>query len=928
MRRWRFLSGMILLVLVLSAVAPLMGVWAQEDIPSIRARNLLNQLTPEEKIGQLFLVTFTGTTVDETSQIYDLITNHHIGGVVLLRSNDNFTAAPDVVYDAYRLIGDLQNIEWDDSQMESDPITGQDRNHKYIPLFTGISQEGDGYPYDQIFSGVTTLPNQMAIGATWQPALAELTGEVMGSELAAMGFNLYFGPSLDVLESPNDTGGAELGTRTFGGDPYWAGKMGQAYISGLHRGSNNTLVVVAKHFPGRGSADRSSSAEAATVRKSLEQLQQIELAPFFAVTGNAPDEGSTTDALLVSHIRYQGFQGNIRATTKPVSLDASALSQILSLPAFVSWRQGGGLIISDDLGSQSIRRFYDPGGQGFVARTVVRDAFLAGNDLLYLGNIQSTDSPDNYSTVLNILDFFVQKYREDAAFAQRVDESVQRILTVKFELYINFLPSLVTPTIEELANIGNSESITFEVARQAATLISPDSQDLDTILPAPPGLQDWIVFLTDDRQVQQCSTCPLEPVLAVDALQNAVLHLYGPGGGGEVTRNRLTSFSFTNLAMILPGGEGDDTLEAALQQADWVVIALMDLDPLQPRSQVVYRFLSEREELLRNKKIVMFAFGAPYYLDATDISKLSAYYGLFSKSEHFQDIAARLLFQEITPIGSLPVSVPGIGYDLLSATAPDPNQVIGLYLDLPPVPTPSPGGTPEPTPSPNLKVGDTLNIYTNVILDHNQNPVPDGTTVRFRVSLSGETGIIQQYEAETYDGVARISFGLERPGLIEIQAVSEPAITSVVLKLDVTTEGVSITVIAPTASQIVDTPTIISPTPDGDNGAITQRDSLGFGNWLMAIVLLSGIVMLIYWLVIRLFSPQWGLRWALASFIGGLLPYNYISLGLPGGEKFIKLYGLLGILLLVLCGAGLGLLGGWLWYLVLTKKRKNKADQQ
>ena len=174
-------------MLCFRGVAPLAGGWAQEEIPSIRARNLLNQLSPEEKIGQLFLLTFSGTNVDDTTQIHDLITNHHIGGVVFLRANDNFYAAPDVIYDAYRLIGDLQAIEWNDSQLETDPLTGADRSHAYIPLFTGISQEGDGYPYDQILSGVTQLPNLMAIGATWNPALA---GEVIlrfGGEMLRTG---------------------------------------------------------------------------------------------------------------------------------------------------------------------------------------------------------------------------------------------------------------------------------------------------------------------------------------------------------------------------------------------------------------------------------------------------------------------------------------------------------------------------------------------------------------------------------------------------------------------------------------------------------------------------------------------------------------------------------------------------------------------
>jgi hypothetical protein len=79
----------------------------------------------------------------------------------------------------------------------------------------------------------------MSIGATWNPDLAKQVGAVMGKEMAALGFNLYLGPSLDVIDSPQIDSGEDLGVRTFGGDPYWVGKMGQAYISGLHEGSKS-----------------------------------------------------------------------------------------------------------------------------------------------------------------------------------------------------------------------------------------------------------------------------------------------------------------------------------------------------------------------------------------------------------------------------------------------------------------------------------------------------------------------------------------------------------------------------------------------------------------------------------------------------------------------------------------------------------------
>ncbi len=106
------------------------------------------------------------------------------------------------------------------------PLTGEEYDSTYVPLFTGITQDGNGFPTDQILSGLTPLPSEMAIGATWNPGLAGRVGEVNGRELSALGFNLFFGPSLDVLESPATSGG-DLGTRIFGGDPFWVGEMGQ-----------------------------------------------------------------------------------------------------------------------------------------------------------------------------------------------------------------------------------------------------------------------------------------------------------------------------------------------------------------------------------------------------------------------------------------------------------------------------------------------------------------------------------------------------------------------------------------------------------------------------------------------------------------------------------------------------------------------------
>ncbi len=78
--------------------------------------------------------------------------------------------------------------------------------------------------------------------------------------------------------------------------------------------------------------------------------------------------------------------------------------------------------------------------------------------------------------------------------------------------------------------------------------------------------------------------------------------------------------------------------------------------------------------------MIVFAFSAPYYFDATDISKITAYYGMYSKVPAALDVAASVFFHEITPGGASPVTITGTGYDLIQVTAPDPNQIIPWHL--------------------------------------------------------------------------------------------------------------------------------------------------------------------------------------------------------------------------------------------------------
>jgi beta-N-acetylhexosaminidase len=922
----------VFLSLSLLLAGPLLGAgpWpasAQTQIET--AQEILTQMTAEERIGQLFLVTFQGSSAPSESAINTLIRQHHVAGVVLRADNDNFVAAPNTALAVRELAVSLQAIEYDSSLTGNVlDAAGAEQRPSYIPLFVGVSDEESETPIHQFIYGMSPFPPQMAIGATWNPELAEQVGQGLGAELRSLGINLYLGPSLDVLEEPGQAGPGDLGTRTFGGDPYWVSEMGMAYVRGLHEGAEGSLAVIAKHFPGHGGSDRPLAEEVSTVRKSLDQLLQIELPPFFAVTSAAPgSDAGIVDGLLVSHIRYQGFQGNIRATTRPISLDPDAYGQLMGLEPLLGWRQAGGLTVSDSLGSRAIRRFRDPLEQTFQPQLVARDALVAGNDLLYLGSIRDPADPDELTSIQNTLAFFIQKYREDPVFAQRVDDAVLRTLQAKLRFYDGaFVRSRVTPPSVALEILGTNADVAVSVFRRGVTLISPSQEEVSDRLGGAPALSQRVVFFTDVKPLYRCSTCAWQTAMQVDALERRVNNLYGPGASGQVGTWNMWSFTTADLASYL--GHPPTSLPATpltsaevidepIRTADWLIFSILDPTSARYGADALAVLLNERPDLVRDKRVVVFGFDVPYGLDATDLSKIDVYYSLFGASDPAVDIAARLLFEELTAPGASPVSVPGIGYDLISALQPDPAERISLSIE------PVVGeGTPAPDVESGFTQGSLVRIRTGIIIDSNGFTVPDQTPVEFEVFQQTEN-IRQTISAVTNDGVAEITFRLDRLGLFIIQARSDPALQSDVLQLNVQ-EGVPAfpTVIAPSPfpSETVEptqTPDLLTPTPEGGGGsASAPGGSAGIG-WFDLVLGLLGVGLVAggsYVYVGR--SERWlgsQQRCALVAAVGGLVVYNYLALGLPGASGVMGMLGNASGLLAGLLGGliGLGVYAGY-----------------
>ena len=888
----RLFNLIVITALLLSAAG---DVFAQDGGEEAFIAGLIPKLSPEAKVGQLFVVSFKGTDVAANSDVADLILNYRVGGVVLSIQNDNIINDANTPTQVVTLTAALQNLGRQTARTNAAP---------FIPLYMALTQDGDGAPNSQITEGLTPMPSYMALGATWDASDAEAAGRLAGQELSALGINMLLGPSLDVRVQPS-TSAFDPGVNVFGGDPYWVGVMSQAYVRGLRAGSVDRIAAVLKYFPGQGGLDDSSY----TIDRSLDDLKQVDLLPFLRLmqqpTGKARP---LADALLTTDVRYRGFNGNIRERTGPISVDNAALQTLLNLPEVKAWRDAGGLMVSDAAGASTVRDYYATMASTPVSITqVALDAFQAGNDVLILRDLGG----DEASITRDVVRSFRQKYSTDPAFQARVDSAVQRILRSKYRLYPNFdVAKVVVSAADAKATVGKGSGTTLKTAEDALTLLWPAP---DQIKPARPTPEDIFLIATDDHTAQDCRNCVPRPTLGVDDLARAISQLYG------VPTTNITNTNFTTLQAYLTGVPGTTDLTPDFNRATWIVLAMQAIDPAVSASNAVRQLLTLRPDLLAGKRVIGYLFGPPYGLTANEMSRFNALYALHGKTPPFVELAARALGGETSTPGRSPVNLVELGYDLTKQTEPDPAQVISLFIGEEVI-------EGQPTPAPVvLRVGDTMKIRTGAIVDRNGHSVPDGTLVRFVFQY--DTGAATMQDARTQNGVAKTEFVLDKVGRLLIRATSEPALSSITLQITISEAGpIVVATLAPSPTPTVTpspTPTVtpsptptITPTPAPSFMATLLIEKPKYAQWNELLFALIGVVLIGgggYWARVRHSRDDGALalRSGLWAVVGGLIAYVLFGLGLPGSEWLRSTFGVWAALLVAIVGGAIPLI--WLW---------------
>lgn len=295
--------------------------------------NTYNQMSLEEKVGQLFIVAaYSNKNSQHESFIQNLVENEHIGGLIFMQDNAAKQAQ----------------------------LTNQYQSKAKIPLLIGMDAE---WGLDMRLKQTHRYPWAMTMGAITNNDLIYQTGQAIAQHASRLGVLFNFAPVVDVNTNPNNP---IIGNRSFGSDVENVSQKGIAYARGMQ---DMGVLASAKHFPGHGDTSQDSHKTLPTVAHGLSRLQQVELAPFKQLI----DAGVAS--IMVAHLNVPALEPNPKI---PSSLSKKIVTDLLKNKMGFN-----GLIVTDALNMAGVAKLYAPG-------EVDLKAFEAGNDILLFSQAVKT----------------------------------------------------------------------------------------------------------------------------------------------------------------------------------------------------------------------------------------------------------------------------------------------------------------------------------------------------------------------------------------------------------------------------------------------------------------------------------------------------------------------------------------------------------
>ena len=330
MRRIYFLLGFF----QLSFFAVRAQITPNDSIPAQAwADSVYNSLTEDQRIAQLMILRLsaydfkTKTPIYYDSAVAAAIKKYNVGGICLFQGNPVKLAT---------IINNLQQIA-------------------QTPLMTCIDAEwGVGM---RLFDSVMALPKQMMLGAMQYDTIVYQFGKIVGEQCKRLGVNVNYAPVVDINNNPDNP---VINDRSFGEDKYKVALYGIQYMKGLQDAG---VMACAKHFPGHGDVAVDSHFDLPVIKKSMAQLDSLELYPFRQIFK------AGVASVMVAHLYIPAIDSTANRATSISQKNVQGLMRTT-----LGYQ---GLTFTDALEMQGVKKYF-PGGEASA------QSLIAGNDMLCL----------------------------------------------------------------------------------------------------------------------------------------------------------------------------------------------------------------------------------------------------------------------------------------------------------------------------------------------------------------------------------------------------------------------------------------------------------------------------------------------------------------------------------------------------------------
>lgn len=488
--------------------------------------------------------------------------------------------------------------------------------HLYVPPITKV-EAVHGFSYG---SGATIFPQAIALGATFNKKLAEVTAMAIGDETVAAGTMQAWSPVLDVAQDAR-WGRCE---ETYGEDPVLVSEIGGAWIKGYQ---SKGLFTTPKHFGGHGAP--LGGRDSHDIGLSEREMREVQLVPFRHVIRNYGCQ-----SIMMAYSDYLGV---------PVAKSKELLQNILR----EEWGFDG-FIVSDcgAIGNLTSRKHY-----------TAKDKIEAANQALAAGI--ATNCGDTY----NDKDV-IQAAKDGRINMENLDNVCRSMLSMMFrnELFEQEpKPKLDWNKIYPGWNSDDHKALARQVARESIVMLEnkdamlPLSKSVGTIAVIGPGADD----LQPGDYTPKLQPGQLKSVLT--GIKQAV------GNGTRVIYEKGCEFTGED-------GTGIQAAVKAAKKADVVVMVLGDCSTSESTTDV-YKTSGEnndyatlvlpgkQQELLEavcaaDKPVVLvLQAGRPYNLTkAKDMCKAILVNWL--PGQEGGPATADVLFGDYNPAGRLPMTFP------------------------------------------------------------------------------------------------------------------------------------------------------------------------------------------------------------------------------------------------------------------------------